>query len=545
VHGWTGQPLTDTAKGLLAEPNLPISTYQFDYSHWSSYWAANPNIAACLADYVRAVSDAYHATGGDGRVIVVAHSMGGLAIRYATSALYVAHPIDAHQLAAVITFDTPQLGSPFGNVGVGYLKELWQTVWKGAALPGPWSDDGQKCLAAHTNGADLPAGCGYATEAGPTAPPPWLPAGVQLTQIAGDITINRSLFGINLYQIPLSSDGVVTVPSEHGYPSSGPGGAAQPEQVAVRDTTDSCTVDTSALEEFAIGLVPTGVFDYITLHDLQHNQYSPTVLAYFLAATIAAPCSHIKISDDQSALNQATESIRGIITKLTPATTRLTLGYLPDPAYGPDYTTTGTYPQVSGVPNLASVNTALRDLILNDQQQAKANFANYGPPQPSADPGVYASDPARGVISASSTIVSALIPTTTIFPGGNDGDHWVSTTVLVPSAKTIGLADLFTDPAQALDIIAAMMKHHFLTSGGCVEQALTDPEFDSSTYLSDLDPKPSNYQHFAISPAGLTVGFDQGFLAAEACDSQIATIPWSALRQQLSPGGQQLVDALR
>jgi len=78
-----------------------------------------------------------------------------------------------------------------------------------------------------------------------------------------------------------------------------------------------------------------------------------------------------------------------------------------------------------------------------------------------------------------------------------------------------------------------------------VEQALTDPEFDSSTYLSDLDPKPSNYQHFAISPAGLTVGFDQGFLAAEACDSQIATIPWSALRQQLSPGGQQLVDALR
>jgi pimeloyl-ACP methyl ester carboxylesterase len=227
VHGWTGRPMADTAHDLLAEPDLPVDTYLFDYSRWSAHWVTDPHIAACLADYVHAVSEAYQHAGGDGRVIVVAHSMGGLAIRYATNAAYVAHPVTAAELGAVITFDTPELGSPFGNTAAGRLWETAQSRINNVNLPAGGAGDGEVCLAQHDHGGLLPSGCGLGAVGIPD-PPPWLPAGISLTEIAGDITVDRSVFGIHLYSLPLDSDGIVTVASSHGYLTSGPGGRTQP-----------------------------------------------------------------------------------------------------------------------------------------------------------------------------------------------------------------------------------------------------------------------------------------------------------------------------
>jgi pimeloyl-ACP methyl ester carboxylesterase len=83
VHGWTGRVLTGLGQVVAAKVGDDIQPMVFDYSKWSAYWASDDHIAPCLADYLNAVSAAYAGAGGDGRLIYVAHSLGGLAIRYA------------------------------------------------------------------------------------------------------------------------------------------------------------------------------------------------------------------------------------------------------------------------------------------------------------------------------------------------------------------------------------------------------------------------------------------------------------------------------
>jgi hypothetical protein len=536
--------MTDTATMLTRQLGNQINTFQFDYSKWSSYWASNPNIASCLADYVISVSAAYSKVGGDGKVILVAHSMGGLAIRYATSRQYAEHPIPAADIPYVISLDTPYLGSPWGATGVALMMEIYKAIW-GNDLPAPWGLDGQKCLALHGGGSSLLPGCGGL--------PPWLPSGVHVTEIAGDVTVDRSLFGVTLYTIPLNGDGIVTVPSEHGYLRSGPDGQPPPGQATVHSTTDSCDVGASAAGNAAstlVDLVPGGfaaatLFDYITLQDLQNNLFSQRVQAYMGGATLAARCSHIGITHDQSAINQASAEIKSALTALTPPVYTLTQHLLPDPDFGLGYTTSGSYLQVSGTTGLDAVNAALRRLITDDQQRGKDSYQRlYGstPPMPGSGPGIYSSDPSAGEVSASTAVVSALIPTTAVFPGGNDGDSWVSTTLLVPSATVVTLDSLFANPIQGLKAISDAAATHFLASNSCVSQALADP---TSPNWQSLTPTEDNYKYFAMTPAGLTIGFTQGALAAEACDRQSFTVGWPQLQSLLSSTGRKVVSELR
>jgi hypothetical protein len=48
-----------------------------------------------------------------------------------------------------------------------------------------------------------------------------------------------------------------------------------------------------------------------------------------------------------------------------------------------------------------------------------------------------------------------------------------------------------------------------------------------------------------LTKSGLRIGFDQGQFGAEACGKQQITIPWSKLRDQLSPTGNALIAGLR
>jgi hypothetical protein len=81
-----------------------------------------------------------------------------------------------------------------------------------------------------------------------------------------------------------------------------------------------------------------------------------------------------------------------------------------DPQFGVGHTTTGSYLQVSGIPGLTAVNIALRNLIISEQAAIRANFRKYNPPSPGVGPGIYQSDPGQGKISASTAVVSVLIP---------------------------------------------------------------------------------------------------------------------------------------
>ncbi|GAA3001230.1 esterase/lipase family protein [Actinokineospora diospyrosa] len=305
VHGWTGDPMTDSARKLSDQLGGKISTYTFDYSKWSSYWASDPHIAPCLATYLGQVSAAYKKAGGDGKLIVVAHSMGGLAVRYALT------PELAKVVPYVITLGTPQLGSPWGGEGgPARLVEVFQHAL-GKKLPPADGRDGGKCLAEHSKGSSLPRGCGDL--------PPWLPTGVNLTQIGGDATVNRTFFGWTAYSIPLASDGVVPLSSAHGYSISGPTGVPPVDGGKSYSRRDTCSVDFGFVNRAAheLSFVPASMaLDYVTLQDLQKDRFSLPVQAYLGGVTIAAACSHVRLPTDQSAVNQATEVIKAALAEL-------------------------------------------------------------------------------------------------------------------------------------------------------------------------------------------------------------------------------------
>ena len=115
VHGWTGSPMQDTRALLEKAPGHGGRQFLlFDYSRASTSWPDSPAISRCLATYIKDVSNKSKARGGDGIVYFVAHSMGGLAIRFALSPTY-GDPSLVDRIGGVVTIDTPYTGSMWGN----------------------------------------------------------------------------------------------------------------------------------------------------------------------------------------------------------------------------------------------------------------------------------------------------------------------------------------------------------------------------------------------------------------------------------------------
>jgi len=313
------KPVDGALKGL------PVSAYFFDYQSNDSSWASRPPIASCLATYIGAVSAAYRRAGGDGKVIVVAHSMGGLATRFASNARYAAVPT-ASDLGGVVTIDTPHLGSPFGDQAVARAMEATlgrhPTSVRHQPTPGT---DASICLAAHHPPANkLPHGCALA---------PYLPANVPITQLAGDISVQRTLFGIPLYTVDLYTDGVVPVDSSHGYINSGPGGRA-PRGTATDQPTVSCKVNFDQVNAIAFAqgylangaegslsgiadlLSPTIFSDSHALDQLETGQIGPQLFAFLAAAYVTAPCSHTGMLTDPASLADVRRAVSDDIQHL-------------------------------------------------------------------------------------------------------------------------------------------------------------------------------------------------------------------------------------
>jgi hypothetical protein len=246
VHGWDDSyTAMQGYAGLLIRSKVlhePLRPYLFDYSANSGHWAAVPAIAACLADYVNSVSGAYHAAGGDGKVLALGHSMGGLAIRFSADSRYAAHP-DGGNLGGVTTLDTPHLGSPWGDTPQAQLLQDFAQLkagnWLEGMFPWPIGSDGQTCLATHAGTTGMPPGCPV---------PPWLAGNVPVAEIGGDITVQRQVMGYTIDTTDTGGDSVVATASSLGYvPSSGPG-VAPATMVAPAAYTDACTITTGQVE---------------------------------------------------------------------------------------------------------------------------------------------------------------------------------------------------------------------------------------------------------------------------------------------------------
>ena len=327
VHGWGGSstkmvPVAQALTGPGSSIASQIKVFYFDYRAESIHWAAIPAIASCLAEYVSGISAAYRAAGGDGKVIVVAHSMGGLAVRFASATnsggqgVFTDEPIDK-DLGGLVTIDTPSLGSPLGGsaLGSGFLARIledWNS--KGLIFFPPSGTDGGECLALHAPPQNKIPGC---------ATPPYLSPPFRVTQIAGDVTVSRSLFGIHLYDIPLASDGIVPLGSQQAYVTSGPGGRA-PYGGYSSTATVSCTISLDNLLTLPLENIPPGnlssILDDLSLGLFTDDQalqqafsgkVGPALLSFLLAADELAPCSHPNMLTD----SQSLEDVRSAVSE--------------------------------------------------------------------------------------------------------------------------------------------------------------------------------------------------------------------------------------
>src|SRR4029077_5869731 len=84
-----------------------IKTSTFNYQRHSLQWVTDPHIGQNLASTILCLSQSSLAKGGSGKVIVVAHSMGGLALKEA----FREQPQIASILGLVVTIRTPNDGS--------------------------------------------------------------------------------------------------------------------------------------------------------------------------------------------------------------------------------------------------------------------------------------------------------------------------------------------------------------------------------------------------------------------------------------------------
>ena len=238
-----------------------------------------------------------------------------------------------------------------------------------------------------------------------------------------------------------------------------------------------------------------------------------------------------------------------------PASLRITEVTTP-PLQVPFYTTAGTFPQVGGgiaSTDLTAVNSALRNAILEDQNQyaalARQNEAQQeaaGKPQSAeiADPGRYETESDPELISASTAVVSAMIPVLKLFPGGTSGSVWLSVTAQVPSGTVVSITDLFSNPQTGLEALSSETRMRIQSSGKCgITAGLTGS--DLTTFLHGSNPTADNYKFFALTVGGLAVGFSIGQVAAVGCGRVEVTVPYDTLRPYFSPIGQSLVAGVK
>ncbi|HST14085.1 MAG TPA: hypothetical protein VLJ44_04430, partial [Gaiellaceae bacterium] len=199
----------------------------------------------------------------------------------------------------------------------------------------------------------------------------------------------------------------------------------------------------------------------------------------------------------------------------------------------PHYRTSGTYPQVrGGNADLKAVNAALRNAVLFHQRE----YAPYARKQ-KAKPydrqiGVYRTDVDRRLLSASTVVVSALLPETEEdFPGQHGGDGWLPMTVRVPSGEPVAITQLFTNPPQGLRALATAWK-------AIIRRTSAAPCLRAYHALYSSIPQ---YQDFALTPHGIAVGFWE----QEVCYRLLAIVPYRIMRPYLSKLGATLVAGVR
>ena len=200
VHGFNSDAGTwhpDT-RATLAAPAVRFCTTAFNYGPVSTNWVTDPAIGSELSARILALANASRRGGGSGRVVVVAHSMGGLAIRCAASTACGGSDATGQVLAAVVTFGTPNHGSFLKGYGASNPENvLADTLSAACHIADPFDVNtvlkglcGQiRALGTSAAAAAFTPGSAQLREL------PDLPADVPVLAVAGSLKLGTSFWG--------------------------------------------------------------------------------------------------------------------------------------------------------------------------------------------------------------------------------------------------------------------------------------------------------------------------------------------------------------
>lgn len=315
VHGFRDGPATWTAGGTRSMAAAIERVAQvkavpaLDYSSQNTSWVTNSAIGPALAQRITCLAAASARLGGPGKVIIVAHSMGGLAIRCAVDPACAAKAANPDQIALVITLDTPNLGSPLAGPvpqkahfkETGVISTLMASACDSAAacrdflLLGPATQASQAMASGSAQLRNLPA----------------LPASVPVFAMAGQITVTDTMFSVPLQTWDIG-DGVVLEQSALAEapalgaqtgPHAGPGSG--------HATIPCGTADMSQFDLWNTGPVPqlrNLALNCVHWTEITNSAWQADVVAAIKAAASAmsaAPCSAAAMTSAVAAIMNA------------------------------------------------------------------------------------------------------------------------------------------------------------------------------------------------------------------------------------------------
>ncbi|MFC8041882.1 esterase/lipase family protein [Paenarthrobacter sp. NPDC057355] len=195
VHGFDGSPASwgdDSRRTLGTTGGTCVSL--FDYSTASTQWVTDTRIGKSLANRIMELAAQSSSVGGIGKVALVGHSMGGLAIRCALNEACSEVPGTAAKTAAVATLGTPNLGSFWLSKGLNTTFSVLRAAFC----------SGKPNTFCKTLGTLMsPAGQAFIPGSDHLGRLPAAPASLPVYAVATPVKIVTSFFG---RQIPIDAD---------------------------------------------------------------------------------------------------------------------------------------------------------------------------------------------------------------------------------------------------------------------------------------------------------------------------------------------------
>ena len=220
VHGFTSSASTWDKSVSEFGTDLRTCVFRFDYATTSTLWVDDQHNAPALAKVIRDLGDRSKAAGGAGKVIVVAHSLGGLLTLCASSTACVGQgAVPKDVLLDVITMGTPLHGTFLKGYGaslvvdaLGALDSLTSCRYVG--IPGLCEEF--KALESSPAAAAFTPGSSQLKSM-----PPW-PNEVPVYAIAGSLRLQAKVF---TYTQTIGDVGDAVVSEESALAGSHPVGS--------------------------------------------------------------------------------------------------------------------------------------------------------------------------------------------------------------------------------------------------------------------------------------------------------------------------------